>query len=185
MAAAADLFYRQGYRATGINQVIAESGVAKASFYDHFPSKDDLLYAYLQQTARNELAEIRKLLDATPTARDRFFAPLRMLIPWFESSRYRGCPFQNILGEAPPDDPRVREVARNYHETIRTVIRGLTAELARAEKRLKNMSTLNIDEVTDTYLILLEGAIPLAVAYQDAWPVHHAIATLDARLKAG
>lgn len=180
MAAAADLFYRQGYRATGINQVIAASGVAKASFYDHFPSKDDLLYAYLQQTARNELAEIRKLLDAAPSARERFFTPLRMLIPWFESSAYRGCPFQNILGEAPPDDPRVREVARNYHETIRTIIRDLAADLARAEKRLRK---LDIDALTDTYLILLEGAIPLAVAYQDAWPVHRAIAALQDRIK--
>jgi AcrR family transcriptional regulator len=68
MAAAADLFYRQGYRATGINQVIAESGVAKASFYDHFPSKDDLLYAYVLDTSRRELADVRSQVDAKASA---------------------------------------------------------------------------------------------------------------------
>ena len=48
LAVASELFYRQGYRATGINEVIARSGVAKATFYNHFPSKEDLCLAYLQ-----------------------------------------------------------------------------------------------------------------------------------------
>jgi len=46
---ASDLFYRQGYHATGINQIIREAAVAKASFYDHFSSKEALAVAYLEQ----------------------------------------------------------------------------------------------------------------------------------------
>ncbi len=46
---ALDLFYRQGYLATGINQVIAEAGVSKNTFYYYFPSKEDLCLAYLQE----------------------------------------------------------------------------------------------------------------------------------------
>jgi len=55
---ASDLFYRQGYRATGINEVIKESGVAKATFYNHFPTKDDLCYAYLEGVRVREKAYV-------------------------------------------------------------------------------------------------------------------------------
>lgn len=176
LATASELFYRQGYRATGVNQVIAESGVAKASFYGHFPSKDDLLVAYLRETAERDLAELRDAAAGT-TARERFFGPLRMLVPWFEASDYRGCPFQNIAAEAPPSDERVRAVVKAHRQNVRALLRGLAADLIDEEP---GSAAPDPAELADTYLLLLEGAIALAVAYRDAWPVEQAIATLEA-----
>jgi AcrR family transcriptional regulator len=50
LEAAASLFYTQGYRVVGVDKIIADSGMAKMTFYKHFPSKDDLIAAYLQNT---------------------------------------------------------------------------------------------------------------------------------------
>ena len=73
MSVAADLFYKQGYRATGVNEVIEKSGVAKATFYSHFPSKDDLALAYLRQLKDIEIAHVDNTIwpvkDALNTAR--------------------------------------------------------------------------------------------------------------------
>jgi AcrR family transcriptional regulator len=179
LAAAFDLFYRQGYRATGINQVIAASGVAKASFYDHFPSKNDLLLAYIGEMARLELADLRAQATSMPTPQERFFKPMRILIPWFESSDYRGCPFQNIAAEAPPEDQRVRAVIRQYREDVRHLLRELAADLIAAEPEL---SKLDPADLADTYLLLFEGAIAAAVAYREPWPVQKAIRALEACL---
>lgn len=181
VATAFDLFYRQGYRATGINQVIAESGVAKASFYDHFPSKDDLLLTYVQESAHHELAAIRAEVGAMPTPRERFFGPFNILLPWFKLSDYRGCPFQNVMVEVPADNWRVREVARDYHESIRVLLRELTEELVKSDKRLRKLDTA---ATADAYLLMLEGAIALAVAYRQPWPVERGIEAMAAHLAA-
>ena len=180
LAAAFDLFYGQGYRATGINQVIAESGVAKASFYDHFPSKDDLLHAYLEALAGKEFEEMRGEVAKYATAREKFFAPLRSLVPWFEASDYRGCPFQNILAEARADDARVREIARQHRENTRGLLEELAKGLISEEPEL---GRLDPDELAATYQLLLEGAIATAVAYRAMWPVERACNALEQLLR--
>lgn len=179
LAVACDLFYRQGYRATGINQVIAESRVAKASFYVHFRSKDDLLLAYALETARREFEDLRNQVMALPIARERFFGPMRVLIPWFEGSNYRGCPFQNLMAEIPPGAERVRDVARQHRENLRGFFRYLLDELLEEDTGEK---PIRRDELVDTYLILFDGAIAMAVAYRASWPVERAIAALEACL---
>lgn len=175
-ATACDLFYRQGYRATGINQIIAESGVAKASFYSHFPSKDDLLYVYACKTSEREINEVRNETLNLPTARERFFGPFLILPPWLEASDFRGCPFQLLVAEAPTDGHKVREVARRHRESMRAFIRELTVALSASESGLRD---LDCDAIADTYLILFEGAIATSVAYHEVWPVARAVAALE------
>lgn len=180
LAVAVDLFYRQGYKATGINQVIAESGVAKASFYDHFPSKDDLLVAYAEEVSRQEFAALRQEAMALPTARQRFFGLFHALVPWFKSSGYRGCPFQNLMAEVAHEVPAVRQVVRRHREKTRALIRELAEALIAEEPRL---ARVNVTQVTDTYLVLFEGAIATAVAYRDLWPVQQAVAAVEGLLQ--
>lgn len=179
LASAFDLFYRQGYRATGINQIIAASGTAKASFYDHFPSKDDLLLAYARAMAERELASIREEVLALPSPRERFFGPLAILPAWLRTSDFRGCPFQNLVAEAPPDHWRLREVARDYRESLRVFLGELLDALVASEPRLAGIDG---ERLLLTYMLLFEGAIALAVAYRQPWPVDAAIQALEERL---
>jgi len=171
LEAAFDLFYRQGYRATGINQIIAESGVAKASFYDHFPSKDHLLSAYASEMSRRECEDMRTFVNNIEDAEDRFLAPLHMLLPWFRETEYRGCPFQNLMAEVPTNIPEVQQVAEQHREYIRNLMRELFLGLQEANPEL---SARDVEDVVATYLLLFEGAIATSVAYQDGWPVEQA-----------
>jgi len=188
LGTARDLFYNQGYRATGINQIIEVSGVAKASLYQHFPTKSDLLIAYAQHMAEQEIVDLRAAVAGFPTARDRFFAPLEVLLPWFKSTNYRGCPFQNVMAEMPSPcqaerDPAaarefeaIRAVARLHRENLRGLFRELFAGLCETEPRL---AARDGAEVGDTYLLLFEGAVAASVAYEDPWPVERARGVLE------
>jgi AcrR family transcriptional regulator len=174
-----DLFYRQGYHATGINQIIAESGVAKASFYDHFPSKHDLLYEYVREAARRDYDDIRSEVDKASDVEERFYMPLNLLLPWFVASDYRGCPFQNVIAEAPAEDHQVRAEARRYYQRIRELLVELSADLL---KQRRGKSRLDAEELADVYLTLMMGAIALAAGYRQPWPVEVAIRNLEVLL---
>src|SRR5437870_1437547 len=88
LVTAHDLFYRQGIRATGIDQVIAESGVAKRTFYRHYPAKNDLILAFLEYRHRNFIVW---LVDALT----RHGSTPRAIVPALEESfkgdDFRGC----------------------------------------------------------------------------------------------
>ena len=94
------LFYADGIRAVGIDRVIAEAGVAKATLYAHFPSKDDLILAVLHH---REAAVVAFFAEATTRYRKRTTDPLRAfcaaLKEWFRSPGFRGCAFQNAAVE--------------------------------------------------------------------------------------
>jgi AcrR family transcriptional regulator len=106
LATAADLFFHQGYRATGINEVIARSGVAKATFYHHFPGKDDLCLAYLRDRNTSEYEAITAFVQDKKTAREQFLAVMESVGPWLEANELRGCAFLNMVAEVPdPAEP--------------------------------------------------------------------------------
>ncbi|KIL41033.1 TetR family transcriptional regulator [Gordoniibacillus kamchatkensis] len=100
--AASDLFYREGIRAVGIDRIIAESGVAKASFYRSFATKDDLVVAYLEQKFQRSLQRIEAARSRHP---DDPLGQLRhlfgQLAPRIAEPDFRGCPFMNAAVEFP------------------------------------------------------------------------------------
>ena len=111
LRAAHDLFYRDGNRATGIDRVIAESGVAKVTFYRQFPSKDDLILAFLDHRHQRWMAWFVDALarhGGTPAA----IAPA--LAEWLRSADYRGCAFLNSVGELAAVLPAVLDVTRRH-----------------------------------------------------------------------
>ena len=85
------LFYAEGIRAVGIDRIIAEAGVAKATFYNHFPSKDDLVLAYIEEQDRLG----REAVAALPKQRPRkmIAAILGRISDAAVAGDYRGCPF--------------------------------------------------------------------------------------------
>lgn len=168
LATALDLFYRQGYGATGLNQLIAEADVARASFYDHFQSKEDLLITYASELSRRDLAEVRKEVQSQTTARARFFCPFDILERWLEATSYRGCPFQNMMAEVPPGASQVHEIVRQHQESVRIGYQEMALDLKRAESEF---SHIDPESVALAYTLVFEGAIATAVAYRATWPV--------------
>jgi len=96
--AADRLFYREGVRAVGIDRVLAEAGAAKASLYQHFGCKDQLVASYLQRRTRDARTAIEAYLADTPPPQ-RALKFFDWVVEWAESQDFRGCPLQHTVSE--------------------------------------------------------------------------------------
>ena len=134
------LFYARGLRAVGVDTIIAESGVAKATFYKHFPAKDDLIAAYLDRVDEIWFGQLRDAAAAAgPAPADQLIGLFDALATACRRDGYRGCAFINAAAEAMPDTPaHERTVAHKQRvlSWLRDLAQGAGAEhperLARA-----------------------------------------------------
>jgi AcrR family transcriptional regulator len=128
--AAYDLFSRNGVRAVGVDTIIDAAGVAKMTFYRHFPSKNDLVLAFLRlredRWTRAWLeAEIR---ERASSGGGRLLAIFDVFDEWFQRPDFEGCSFINVLLEMPqPGDP-LGDASRSHLATIRTLLEELARD---------------------------------------------------------
>jgi AcrR family transcriptional regulator len=155
VAAAIELFYRHGFGAVGVDQVIASAGVTKTTFYKHFEGKDDLMVAAVQRRDEWESQAwdraIRKIAGDDPIR--QLLAIWDVMDLWFNDPDYRGCIFMNAAAEFPnPHDP-VHQAAAEYKRRLRDHFRDV-ARSAGAEKS-------SAETFADCYAALVEGALIL------------------------
>src|ERR1700738_1909208 len=100
---ASRLFYEKGSHVTGINQIIEEADIARASLYNHFPSKTDLLLAYLDSTHASWFADLDAYLRPIEGAREKLLAIFDFRIQRQIKLKYKGCHFNKIASEASDD----------------------------------------------------------------------------------
>jgi AcrR family transcriptional regulator len=96
--AADRLFYQEGVRAVGIDRVLSEADAAKASLYQHFGSKDQLVASYLDRKVKDARTSIEAYLADTPPAQ-RALTFFDWVVEWAESKDFRGCPLQHAVSE--------------------------------------------------------------------------------------
>ncbi|MFQ6173065.1 TetR/AcrR family transcriptional regulator [Oryzobacter sp. R7] len=126
------LFYARGLRAVGVDLLIAESGVAKATFYKHFPAKDDLVLAYLDRVDDVWSGQLHAAAEAAgPDPADRLVGLFDALSGACRREGYRGCAFINAAAEAVPGSP-VHERTVAHKAAVLAWVRGL-AEQAGAQ----------------------------------------------------
>ena len=125
MRTAHELFYRGGIRATGIDRIIAESSVTKVTFYRHFPSKNDLIKAYLEYRHGLWIGWFADALNRHRTRRHPLDALMPVLKEWFQSNDYRGCAFINTVVEIDGALPEVSEISRRHKQEMMEVIASL------------------------------------------------------------
>jgi AcrR family transcriptional regulator len=101
LAAADELFYDQGIHTVGIDKVIERAGVAKASLYSTFGSKDALIRAYLERRHEERAERYRRELPRFDNPRDRLLGVFDVLGETMERTQYRGCAFVNASAETP------------------------------------------------------------------------------------
>lgn len=124
VSASHDLFYQHGIRATGIDRVIEEAGVTKVTFYRHFPSKHDLIRAYLAYRHALWLNWFEHALQSHGGQADAL-APT--LAEWFQSPQFRGCAFINAVDELHEELPDVIDISRQHKDDMTKAIAGLLA----------------------------------------------------------
>ena len=128
LLAAHDLFYREGIRATGIDRVIAASRVAKASFYRHFPAKDDLILAYLEYRHQRWMAWFAAALQRHGGAQRGASALVPALAEWLKGRDFRGCAFINGVSELGTTQPAIRAIAHHHKHELAVAIEALLTD---------------------------------------------------------
>lgn len=170
---AEDLFYRQGYRNTGINQIIAESGVAKATFYANFPSKEDLCITYLRTINEREDEVFTEELARHKSPLARFLCTVELMVPWMEETGYRGCAFLNMIPEVPNPNDRVRKQAAKFYKDYEILVTGLAKELIDSDR--KKYGHLKAAELAKEYMTIVAGGISLAALHHSVEPIKNAV----------
>jgi len=171
-----DLFYRQGFQATGINQIIEESGVAKATFYAHFPSKDDLAVAYLRERGNRELGQIKDNLRKITSPVERYRALIKNFSPWMQKDDFRGCAFSNIAAEVTDFSDPIRKEVKYHDDAFQAIIRDVVSDLASSSPKYKQ---LDVDHVAESYYLIARGALSASQLYHETWPIQRALAAVE------
>ncbi|MCJ8314326.1 MAG: TetR/AcrR family transcriptional regulator [Saccharospirillaceae bacterium] len=171
------LFYQQGFRATGINQIIKEAKVAKASFYDHFDSKDDLGLAYLTDIARLSQCDCSNILKSDDDPKKAILGLFDFIEKQFKKMNFIGCPMQNITSEISleinqPFQMVVIDRKDQLRNDIKDVLQTLTQQSV-------NHKQLNVETVSDSLFLLIEGAMTSSRIYRDIWPFKAARQTAE------
>jgi AcrR family transcriptional regulator len=154
--AAAQLFYREGINATGVERLAAESSVSKRTLYQHFPSKTAVVEAYLRSIEDRVASPAANADGLTP--RERLLAVFEA--PTARGGPLRGCPFHNAAVEAAGSMPGVQEIVR---ASKRSFVDGLT--------ELANQAGAADPQLLGNELgVLYEGAAALATSLDDRSP---------------
>jgi AcrR family transcriptional regulator len=135
LAAADELFYQSGIHSIGIDRVIERAGVAKASLYDTFGSKDALIRSYLEARADARQTRIEARIARHMSPRDRVLAVFDAMAEWFADPRFRGCAFTRANAEAVPKGG-AKEVCDAARDWMRTRFATLAKEAGAAKPEL-------------------------------------------------
>lgn len=165
MQVADELFYARGLRAVGIDEIIEKSGAAKATLYAHFPTKDDLIAAYLQQRSDAWRAHLESAL--APYAEDpiaRIDAVFRVLIDGCRKPEFRGCPFINAAVEYPEPSHPARQIGAAQRRWIRELFLA-----AATDAKLRQANAL-----ADQLTLLYDSALVGSQVVGDATPAARA-----------
>lgn len=164
---ASRLFYFNGYNQTGINQIIKEANVAKASMYQHFESKEDIAVAYLIGRHSMWMGKLEAHIASQNSTKEKIIGCFDYLIAWLTDVNYRGCGWQNIITDLPKDHNKIRDQALLHKNDLRKWIHNHL----KAESKLTNKEA---EDLGDEILILIEGAIILSQIQKNNWPIKSA-----------
>jgi AcrR family transcriptional regulator len=136
------LFYLKGIRAIGVDTIAAEIGISKRTLYNHFPSKDALITAYLErrfvQPKSSDKSPLEQILGTFDSLERRF-----------SSKDFRGCPFVNAVAEMGPESRSVRKIAVAFKESRRLWFRDL----------LQQMGVADAQGLATQLVLLVDGSI--------------------------
>lgn len=175
------LFYHRGFAAAGVDLIVRESGVAKMTLYRHYPSKDDLIAAWLERADAQFTDHFERWAGPVDApARERLLGVFTGLQKLVSSPTCLGCPFLLAASEFPEPATRAHKVARRHKQRVRERLREMAAAVAHADS----------DALGDQLLLLMDGAFMAARLFGAAdHPGRHvrdaAAALLDASGRAG
>ena len=160
---ASRLFYQNGYRAVGVDTIAAESGIGKMTLYRHFPSKDDLIIAYLKDSDESFWSNFEQIIGDAPSAREKLLAFFHALQEYVNTPACYGCPFLNVASEYPETDYPGHQTAIEHKQSVRARFRQLAGEAG----------AKNPEVLADQLFLLMDGAYMAARMFGAKNPASH------------
>jgi AcrR family transcriptional regulator len=169
---ASRLFYSQGYHLTGINQVIREAGVAKASLYYHFKSKEDLCIAYLKRRYEIWFSLLNKYLESVSDPSERIIKSFECRAQYLLDTHFGGCTYLRITSEMPKQSRKISRQAimekEKHHQFFQEEVKKIQWEG-------NGNGTVDTNDIAHMIFILFDGATAQCQIYRELSPIDYAI----------
>ena len=160
---AGKLFFRHGYSEVGINEIIAKAETAKASFYQHYPSKEALCEAWLSDVHDRSEVNRADILGSEQSPAEKIKAYFDELEVFMVESDFRGCPYSNTGAVSSGECTGILEQIQGHKESIRQFFR----EICLAETNDPGRS----QSLGDRIFLLYSGATTECQNLKEIWPV--------------
>lgn len=165
---ASQLFYQNGYNLTGINEIIAEAGIAKATLYSHFKSKEDICLVYLSHRNEAFIADITTFIAQKDAGKKRIIGLFDFLESFFSDEGFNGCWCLNTVSEIPKGNSRIRSEIQTQKNAFLELI-GDTVKSNLPQNSVEKNALL----AKQIYL-LYESAISESYVHENSWPIQSA-----------
>ncbi|MFC6084231.1 TetR/AcrR family transcriptional regulator [Sphaerisporangium aureirubrum] len=123
------LFYAEGIHAVGIDRIVAEAQVTRATLYRHFPGKEDLVLAYLNEVDRAMRSQANEAVTAGLPPADTIQALSKSIAQGIQSSGFRGCAFLNAAAEYPDPESPVHKAVLAHRQWFLETVTALLAKI--------------------------------------------------------
>lgn len=162
---ASRLFYENGYNSTGINEIIAESGIAKATLYNHFKSKEDICVAYLDYKESNFQSNLKAHCMTQNAGKDQIYAIFDFLDSFYHSEGFQGCWCVRTVSEIPYDNEKIRNAIVSHKNNFIQLILDLL------EANDIQFFAKSQEELAKQIYLLYEGAVAESYLHRAPWPI--------------
>jgi len=164
VSTATRLFLKQGYNQTGINQIIEEASVAKASLYYHFPSKEDLGVAYLKRRSESWFGGVEEYLKEVADPREYLIRVFEYRAIFVQQNNFSGCSYTRIISELPQRGTKIHNQAVQTKEKQREFFHA-------AVQRIDSVPASRKISLANTVFLLFDGATMQCQVYQEIAPM--------------
>lgn len=164
---ASELFYRNGYNLTGINQIISEADVAIGSLYKHYPSKSDLLAAYLIRCNKHYFGAMQEQVAKTKLPKRQVLAVFDFHVYYQEMTGFSGCNFIKINAEVSRSETKVLDIVKKHKDQLYNFIKAIISTD-------KTVAPAKVKVISDMVYLLLEGALVDSTIQKDVQYLHDA-----------
>jgi len=161
IAAASELFARNGFEGTSIRDIGAASGVLSGSLYYHFPSKEDLLEEYLRIASIDTMHALQIVVDNQKAPKDKVLAVFDFLLQIIRQTEFNGCNFLNISSEIPQGTNKIRTLIKRQKNQVRSLFATILKPIGK-------------EQLADDLYLLFDAALASSKVFGDAWPAKSA-----------
>jgi len=163
---ASSLFYTNGYNATGINEIISKSEIAKATLYHHFKSKEDICVAYLENRHMYFMKELKDYITEKNEGRQKLIAIFDFLRDLYRKGDFHGCWGIKTIGELPPENQKIVSVIQRQKKELLLFLGEIVGDT------IANISRAETEKISGGLYLLYEGAITESHLHRNDWPIH-------------